>query len=156
MQNVVKIYSAIILWLLMGASLIAVTPGASAQGADGSAVLRWSVPTERENGEPLAVDDIGGYEIRYRAGDAEEFSSVIVPDGSATSFTLNDLTGANYAIEVAAFDTDGLFSDFVPINYRAPSKPLGPSGVAVQPTVVDVLVACLAYPNCRVATEGEF
>lgn len=156
MQNVIKIYGAVMLWLIMGACLVAVTPGASAQGADSSAVLRWAVPTERENGEPLAVEDIGGYEIRYRSGDADESNSVIVPDGSATSFTLNELTDAAYTIEVAAYDTDGLFSEFVQINYRLPSKPLGPSDVAVQPTVVDVLVACLAYPNCRVATESEF
>lgn len=77
--------------------------------------IEWFIPTERENGDYLELAEIGGYEIRYKLLSATQYTSVKVSDGGADQYDLGYLAG-DYEFEIATFDTNGLYSDFVAIN----------------------------------------
>lgn len=81
----------------------------------GPALLVWSVPSVRENGEALVAEDIGGYELRYKTENETDFTSVIIEGGYVTSYYFNYLEG-KVIFEIAAYDTNGLYSRFVPIQ----------------------------------------
>jgi hypothetical protein len=77
--------------------------------------IEWFIPTERENGDYLELAEIGGYEIRYKLLSATQYTSVTVSDGGVDQYDLGYLAG-DYEFEIATFDTNGLYSDFVAIN----------------------------------------
>ncbi len=81
----------------------------------GPALLVWSVPSARENGETLVVEEIGGYELRYKTENEADFTSVIIEGGYVNSYYFNHLEG-NVIFEIAVYDTNGLYSRFVPIQ----------------------------------------
>lgn len=85
--------------------------------ADGSVFLVWSPPTERENGEPLYDDDLGGYEIRYRQPDQEAYETITIENRLAEFYEFDNLVGT-YHFQIAAYDTEGLYSKFVDIRPR--------------------------------------
>ena len=74
--------------------------------------LYWNTPQERENGETLDVNEIGGYEIRYRL-DGGEYQSITINDGAVDQHLFTDLTAGDYEFQIATFDTDGVYSEFV-------------------------------------------
>lgn len=74
--------------------------------------LYWNTPQERENGEPLDTNEIGGYEIRYRLV-GEDFESVVVDDATVDQYLFSDLATGDYEFEIAVFDTNGVYSEFV-------------------------------------------
>lgn len=78
--------------------------------------LEWTPPNARENGQYLELSEIGGYEIRYRRANESRYQTVTI-EPEATRHTFTDLQG-EYEFEVAAFDTDGLYSNFVTIRSR--------------------------------------
>lgn len=87
-----------------------------AEDIEVEATLYWNAPTERANGESISDDEIGGYSIRYRENDAEEYTYILIPnaDLANTTWQLDDITNPeNQIIEVAVFDTDGIYSDYV-------------------------------------------
>lgn len=77
----------------------------------------WSPPTERENGELLYETELGGYEIRYRQPDQEAYESITVENGLAEFYEFDNLVGSYY-FQIAAYDTEGLYSRFVDIRPR--------------------------------------
>lgn len=82
---------------------------------DGPVLLKWAVPSARENGEQLDTAEIGGYELRYKEKDEENYTSVMVEGGYVNSYYFNHLEG-NLSFEIAAFDTNGLYSRFIEIQ----------------------------------------
>ena len=78
--------------------------------------LEWTPPSARENGQYLELGEIGGYEIRYRRANESRYQTVTI-GARATRHTFTDLMG-DYEFEIAAFDTDGLYSNFVTIRSR--------------------------------------
>lgn len=116
-----------------------------------SVVLDWNIPTERENGEALPVEEIGGYEIRYSV-DGGEPESLVVPDGTATGYQLDGLSGGSYQFTISAYDTDGLYSEFVSVEARVITA--GPRAVGgAKATVIplpDPADVCAESPACRV------
>ena len=80
-------------------------------------VLEWYPPDERENGDHLEEYEIGGYEIRYRSSEQEDYEVVEIEDGLAERYELNNLSGP-VEFEIATYDTDGLYSIFVPLTAR--------------------------------------
>jgi chitodextrinase len=80
----------------------------------GSASLKWLPPTLRENGNSLSIAEIGGYEIRYKKplDNSYTYKTLL---SNATQTTISGLAG-EYTFEIAAYDTNGLFSNFVSIN----------------------------------------
>jgi len=81
--------------------------------AAGSVYFQWNTPTLRENGEPLADYELGGYEIRYRQLPSEDFIYITL-DAWRTEYLFDWLEG-RYQFEIAAFDINGLYSRFVPL-----------------------------------------
>lgn len=80
-------------------------------------VLEWSPPTARENGEYLEEHEIGGYEIRYRSSEKEDYEVVTIEDGMTDEYEFTNLTGT-VQFEIATYDSDGLYSIFVPLTGR--------------------------------------
>ena len=76
--------------------------------------IYWSAPIERVNGDLMAMNEVGGYEIRYKLASDDSYTNVVIEDGSVDQYTFLDIADAeNYAFEVAVYDADGIYSDFV-------------------------------------------
>lgn len=93
----------------------ATSSGQSATGPEDlrSVSLYWSAPSHRINGEDITIEDLGGYEVRYRKLDESGYTRVVIEDPLIEQYHIDALTEADYVFEVAAFDKDGLYSDFV-------------------------------------------
>jgi hypothetical protein len=88
----------------------------SSQGAvDGPVVIYWSVPTHRENGDYLDITEIGGYELRYKLKSSSSFTKVDIASGYTDTYYFNYLQG-DFEFELATYDTDGLYSEFVKVS----------------------------------------
>lgn len=74
--------------------------------------MRWSVPNKRENGDYLDITDVGGYELRYRRTTQPDYTYVSINDAWTNSYNLNLAEGL-YEFQIAAFDKNGLYSQFV-------------------------------------------
>jgi hypothetical protein len=62
----------------------------------------------------MAANEIGGYEIRYKKTSDSQYSTVVLNGGSADQHSFMDIAAAELvSFEVAVFDADGLYSDFV-------------------------------------------
>jgi len=87
----------------------------SSSSVQGQAIFRWEVPVYRENGDYLDVTELGGYELRYRkVGDAD-YTYISIEDPWQVQYSLNNLEG-NYEFQIAAFDKNGLYSNFVTLK----------------------------------------
>lgn len=86
-----------------------------AAAVDGTVQLYWDVPTQRENGDYLDITEVGGYELRYKLKGENTFKSIVIKDGFTDAYYFDYLKG-DYQFQIATFDTDGLYSDFVDIN----------------------------------------
>ena len=84
----------------------------SATSVAGQVYLRWSVPNKRENGDYLDITDVGGYELRYRRTTQPDYTYVSINDAWTNSYNLNLAEGL-YEFQIAAFDKNGLYSQFV-------------------------------------------
>lgn len=98
-------------WSLSSANFFAKTTDKAQQGTD----LSWSHPTERENGEYLELNDIGGYELRYRQNSLDTFKYIIVDGSHTTTYSLGSLASDN-DYQIAVYDTNGLYSNFISIT----------------------------------------
>jgi len=78
-----------------------------------SAKLTWTHPTQRENGQYLELDDIGGYEIRYRKTTDKRFSYIVINNNKTTEYTHTDVSDTEF--EISVFDTNGVYSRFVKV-----------------------------------------
>jgi len=76
--------------------------------------LYWSAPLERVNGNVMTSTDIGGYEIRYKKDSDTTYQQVVINDAATDQHSFSSLASADsYTFEVAVFDADGIYSDFV-------------------------------------------
>lgn len=86
---------------------------------DGSVTLRWSLPDARVNGEALYDEtgayEIKGYEIRYKSILSDGYKTVELDDGLQETHIIGALSGL-FSFEIAAYDSDGLYSEFVAIE----------------------------------------
>lgn len=78
-----------------------------------SVTLYWSAPMQRENGTDLTTNELGGYEIRYRQVGDTEYQSVVINDATVDQHYFDGLPDGDYEFQIAAFDTEGLYSEFV-------------------------------------------
>lgn len=90
---------------------------ASSQGnaVAGPVYLRWNIPRLREDGTNLDINELGGYELRYRRTAETEYTYVSIEDAWKNEHNISWLEG-NYVFEVAAFDKNGLYSKFIPVR----------------------------------------
>jgi hypothetical protein len=80
-----------------------------------SVTLKWLPPTQRENQAALSTDEIGGYEVRYKTIQESSYNYKFVSGGTTNQIILAGLT-SDYSFEIAIFDTNGLFSNFINIK----------------------------------------
>ena len=76
--------------------------------------LAWTAPSEREDNTPLSLSAIGGYNIYYGSTQGQYINTVSIDDGTADSYTFNDLSTGTYYFVVTTYDTDGRESQYSP------------------------------------------
>lgn len=96
-------------------SSIKTSSSASSTKVDGAVVLYWTVPRLRENGEHLDINEISGYEIRYKLRKGRDFTYISIPSGFTDTYYFDYLNG-DYEFQIAAIDVNGIYSRFVSIN----------------------------------------
>jgi hypothetical protein len=80
----------------------------------GDVSLYWQAPTQRANGVKMELSDIGGYEIRYKHIKDNSYSTIVIRGNAQSNFVISNVpVPENYVFEVAVFDTNGIYSDFV-------------------------------------------
>jgi hypothetical protein len=79
-----------------------------------TALLQWQHPTHRANGEYLELQEIGGYELRHKRSGSSRVTYYIIEGYEQTDFVMTDLKPGD-SIDVAVYDADGLYSEFIPI-----------------------------------------
>jgi hypothetical protein len=78
--------------------------------ASRSATLNWTTPLTREDGAPLAVGELGGFEIYMLAESTGQTSIFTVDDPMMTMYTVDGLAPDTYHFSMSAFDIQGVFS----------------------------------------------
>jgi len=80
-----------------------------------SAIIEWAHPIARANGDYLNLDEIGGYNIRYKSSASNTYTYIDVKGNSTTSYKfLGSLSGLTF--EIAVYDTDRVYSEYVTIE----------------------------------------
>jgi hypothetical protein len=87
----------------------------SSSAVNGPVVLYWAAPTRRLNGDHLDITELGGYEVRYKLRDQDKFEYITIPDAFTDSYYFDHLDG-DYEFQIAAYDKEGLYSNFVVIE----------------------------------------
>jgi hypothetical protein len=82
-----------------------------------SGTLTWSHPRSRTNGNYLELEDIGGYEIRYKPLNNDNYQNITIVGNGTLSYKL-DSVDPNSEVEIAVYDTMGLYSDFVSVTLQ--------------------------------------
>lgn len=99
----------------------------------GTSIFSWNPPTQRENGEALKPEEIGGYLVAYRKEGETNFLEFKVE--AKTEFPITVAFG-NYEAKVLCWDKNGLRSTWSTVKKftvkTAPKKPLYPSVRVVQ------------------------
>lgn len=98
-------------------SAAATSSSAANVGVDvvGPVQLRWSVPAVREDMSNLGIEELGGYEIRYRKSADADFTYISIENPYTTFYEFPWLEG-NYLFQIAAFDKNGLYSQFIDLR----------------------------------------
>lgn len=76
--------------------------------------LSWVAPAEREDNSPISLSEIAGYQILYGQSQGQYSKSIIINDGTAVGYTLNDFPTGTYYFVVATIDTEGRESQYSP------------------------------------------
>ena len=76
--------------------------------------INWVHPTQRENGNFLELNEIGGYEIRFKEQPMSNYTYVTLYGSSITSYAI-DVIPHDSIVEIAVFDVNGIYSAFTPI-----------------------------------------
>lgn len=72
--------------------------------------LEWVAPTQRINGDPIAMADMGGYRV-YRGSSPNDLSLVAeVEDPYTMSYSISDLDAGTYYFYVTTVDSTGVES----------------------------------------------
>ena len=79
-----------------------------------TAKISWDHPKQRENGQFLELEEIGGYEIRYRKPTDVQYSYITVDNNETNEYTIDDANGLEF--EIAVFDINGVYSQFVKVS----------------------------------------
>ncbi|GGY84768.1 hypothetical protein GCM10011613_32250 [Cellvibrio zantedeschiae] len=88
--------------------------GVKSVTVEGPVNFNWVAPNLRENGNNLDITEVGGYELRYRKLTDVAYTYVTINDAWKNYYNFSWLAGT-YVFQVAAFDKNGLYSNFVDI-----------------------------------------
>lgn len=84
---------------------------------NGAVQVYWRPPKQRLNGDFLDITELAGYELRYKRKSDTRYTSIIIDDAYVDAYYFNNLEG-EYEFQLAAFDVNGIYSTFVPIQPR--------------------------------------
>lgn len=87
----------------------------SSVAANGNLRVTWNIPSQRENGTYLELEEISGYEIRYKPVNSSSYISEIISSNTTTQLVRPDFT-SNTIVLIAAIDTNGLYSRFIQLT----------------------------------------
>jgi len=76
----------------------------------GSATLRWTPPTEREDGS--ALNNLAGYKVLYGLDQTDLDHVVVLDNPGLTSYVVDNLYPGTWYFALTAFDTEGRESGF--------------------------------------------
>ena len=74
--------------------------------------LAWGVPTQRNNGEPLSIDEISGYVIEYGFDASNLDREVQIYGAETTNHMLEDLSSGYIYLRIATVDSDNVIGEF--------------------------------------------
>jgi hypothetical protein len=74
--------------------------------------VKWQHPTQRANGAYLELNEIAGYEIRKKNNATGDVIFIVVEGNAQTDFIMDDISPED-VIDIAVYDTNKLYSDFV-------------------------------------------
>ena len=77
--------------------------------------ISWNHPHQRENGTFLELEEIGGYEIRYREPTGNHYTYITLDGNHTTEYTFPNET-QDWEFEIAVFDKSGIYSRFVKVT----------------------------------------
>lgn len=75
--------------------------------------LSWTIPTTRQNGTPLALSELKGYEVYYATDSSTSTANdtvVKVTGGSINTSTISALPAGTYYFSISAIDVNGVKS----------------------------------------------
>lgn len=91
--------------------------GIVASKVAGPVNMSWIAPNKRQNGSILDITEVAGYEIRYKLVTDTNFTYISINDAWTTMYNFPWLEGT-YVFQIAAFDKEGLYSEFVDVVSR--------------------------------------
>lgn len=122
----------------------------------------WTIPTERVDGSPLAIDEIGGYLLKYRIEtDLSTWTKIVIADPNAYQYEVKNLTPGTYIVTIGVFDTDGRWSDdAVPVSVAVTAEVAKPERLILhltstnitQPLPDEIIKLCEEDAECTVET----
>jgi hypothetical protein len=87
--------------------------GVAAAPTSYSVTLKWSVPTTRQDGKPLALSELKGYEVYYATdSNASTVNDTVVSvsGGTINTSVISKLPAGTYYFSISAIDSNGLKS----------------------------------------------
>ena len=75
--------------------------------------LTWTIPTTRQNGKPLALSELKGYEVYYATdSNASTVTDTVVKinGGSVNNSVISKLPPGTYYFSISAIDNSGMKS----------------------------------------------
>lgn len=83
-----------------------------------SALLSWTAPLTRENGESLAMGEIAGFEVVYGTSAENLDQSLAIGDASVDELLVDELAEGTWYFAIRTLDTDGNRSRLSEVVYK--------------------------------------
>lgn len=83
-----------------------------------AALLSWTAPMTRENGESLSMGEIAGFEVVYGTSPDNLDQSLAIGDASVDELLVDELTAGTWYFAMRTLDTDGNRSRLSEIVYK--------------------------------------
>lgn len=77
-----------------------------------SALLRWTVPSTRENGSSLAIGELSGYKVMVTNLSNQESFYIEIDNPLATQTTVNNLNAGEWEFAISSVDTEGVYGAY--------------------------------------------
>ena len=83
-----------------------------------AALLSWTAPLTRENGDSLTMGDIAGFEVVYGTSEENLDQSLAIGDASIDELLVDELTEGTWYFAIRTLDTDGNRSRLSEVVYK--------------------------------------
>ncbi|GAA0849916.1 hypothetical protein GCM10009113_30410 [Marinobacter szutsaonensis] len=83
-----------------------------------AALLSWTAPLTRENGQSLSMGEIAGFEVVYGTSPDQLDQSLAIGDASVDELLVDELTAGTWYFAMRTLDTDGNRSRLSEIVYK--------------------------------------